>query len=177
MGALRRRGNRRGRHDGRPGRRSLRVELRGGRVRERTVRRDAGTRAAMSRVLVTGGSMGIGLAAAQALARRGHELVLVARGEAELERACASLTGGRHRWHAFDVSDARGWDAVTLQELGGLVCAAAVVEPVGAVGEYEPAAFRRTLEINVCGTLFAVDHCLAALRAGSGSVVTFSGGG
>ena len=131
----------------------------------------------MSRVLVTGGSMGIGLAAAQALARRGHELVLVARGEAELERACASLTGGRHRWHAFDVSDARGWDAVTLQELGGLVCAAAVVEPVGAVGEYEPAAFRRTLEINVCGTLFAVDHCLAALRAGSGSVVTFSGGG
>ena len=103
--------------------------------------------------------------------------MLVARGEVELERACASLPGDGHEWHAFDVSDERGWEAVALDELYGLVCAAAVIDPVGAVGEYAPAAFRRTLEINVCGTLFAVDRCLSALRAGSGSIVIFSGGG
>jgi NAD(P)-dependent dehydrogenase (short-subunit alcohol dehydrogenase family) len=131
----------------------------------------------MSRVLVTGGSMGIGRASAEALAQRGHELVLVARGESELERACASLPGDGHTWHAFDVSDERAWSAVRLEELHGLVCAAAVLDPVGAVGEYEPAAFRRTLEINVCGTLLAVHHCLPALRAGGGAVVMFSGGG
>jgi len=43
--------------------------------------------------------------------------------------------------------------AVELDELHGLVCAAAVMDPIGAVGEYAPADFRRTLEINVVGTL------------------------
>jgi NAD(P)-dependent dehydrogenase (short-subunit alcohol dehydrogenase family) len=131
----------------------------------------------MSRVLVTGGSMGIGRASAEALAARGHELVLVARGEASLDSACSALPGSGHSWRAFDVSDERAWDALQVEELQGLVCAAAVLDPVGAVGEYDPAAFRRTLEINVCGTLLAVHHCLPALRAGGGAIVTFSGGG
>ncbi len=59
----------------------------------------------------------------------------------------------------------------------GLVCAAAVMDPIGPVGEYAPAEFKRTLEINVVGTLLAVHHCLPALRAGGGSIVTFGGGG
>ena len=58
----------------------------------------------VSRVLVTGGSMGIGLAVAQALAAQGDELVLVARGADALEAAVASLPGDGHEWHAFDVS-------------------------------------------------------------------------
>ena len=37
--------------------------------------------------------------------------------------------------------------------------------------------FRRTLDINVFGTLLAVHHCLHALRASAGAIVTFSGGG
>jgi NAD(P)-dependent dehydrogenase (short-subunit alcohol dehydrogenase family) len=131
----------------------------------------------VSRVLVTGGSMGIGLAAAQELAARGHELTLVARGAEDLESACASLPGDGHGWRALDVSDENAWEAVAVEKLSGLVCAAAVIEPLGAVGQYEPAAFRRTMEINVCGTLFAIHHCLPALRAGDGAIVTFSGGG
>jgi NAD(P)-dependent dehydrogenase (short-subunit alcohol dehydrogenase family) len=131
----------------------------------------------MSSVLVTGGSMGIGLAAAHELARRGHRLILVARGADALERACASLPGAGHAWRALDVSDERAWASVVLDELHGLVCAAAVIDPVGAIGEYDLGAFRRTLEINVCGTLFAVHHCLPALRADGGAIVTFSGGG
>lgn len=121
--------------------------------------------------------MGIGLAVAHELALRGNQLVLVARGADALERACASLPGEGHAWRSLDVSDASAWDGVVGPELHGLVTAAAVIEPVGAVGEYELDAFRRTLEINVCGTLFAVHACLAALRAGAGSIVTFSGGG
>lgn len=131
----------------------------------------------MSHVLITGGSMGIGLAVAQELARQGHELILVARGQEALERACVSLPGSGHVWHALDVSDAAAWTGIVPDELHGLVCAAAVIDPVGAVGEYDLQAFRRTLEINVCGTLFAVYHCVPALRAGGGAIVTFSGGG
>jgi NAD(P)-dependent dehydrogenase (short-subunit alcohol dehydrogenase family) len=121
--------------------------------------------------------MGIGLAVAQALALRDIELVLVARGEEALQQAVASLEGAGHSYCAFDVSDEEAWRAVELDELHGLVCAAAVIEPVGPIGEYAPAAFRRTLEINVFGTFLAVHHCLPALRAGRGSIVAFSGGG
>lgn len=131
----------------------------------------------MKRVLVTGGSMGIGLAVAQALASRDLELVLVARGEQALQPAVASLEGSGHSYRALDVSDEAAWSAVELDELHGLVCAAAVIEPIGPIGEYAPADFRRTLEINVFGTLLAVHHCLPALRAGQGSIVVFSGGG
>jgi NAD(P)-dependent dehydrogenase (short-subunit alcohol dehydrogenase family) len=121
--------------------------------------------------------MGIGLAVAQTLAARGEELILVARGEGSLQDAVATLPGTGHSYHAFDVSDESAWSEVRLDELNGLVCAAAVMTPIGPIGEYEPAAFMRTLEINVLGTLLAVHHCLPALRKGSGSVVTFGGGG
>jgi 3-oxoacyl-[acyl-carrier protein] reductase len=131
----------------------------------------------VSRVLVTGGSMGIGLAVAQTLAAQGNQLVLVARGAEALERAIDSLEGHGHTSHAFDVSDEDAWNAVAADELHGLVCAAAVMSPVGPLGSYAPAEFARTLEINVVGTLLAVHHCLAGLRAGGGSVVTFGGGG
>jgi NAD(P)-dependent dehydrogenase (short-subunit alcohol dehydrogenase family) len=131
----------------------------------------------MSRVLVTGGSMGIGLAVAQALAARGDELILVARGEDALHAAAETLPGTGHRSCALDVSDEEAWAAVQLDELGGLVCAAGVMTPIGAIGDYAPSEFMRTLEINVLGTLLAVRHCLPALRRGSGSVVTFGGGG
>ena len=121
--------------------------------------------------------MGIGLAVAQALATRGTELVLVARGPEALRRAINSLEGDGHVSHALDVSDEHAWNAVDLGELSGLVCAAAVMDPIGLIGNYAPADFRRTLEINVVGTLLAVHHCLPALRAGNGSIVTFGGGG
>jgi NAD(P)-dependent dehydrogenase (short-subunit alcohol dehydrogenase family) len=130
-------------------------------------------------VLVTGGSRGIGLESARALAQRGARLVLVARAAAALEDASASLPGDGHRWLAFDVRDEDAWRRhfEDLDELAGLVTAAAVLEPVGVIGSYSPAAFRRTLETNLLGTQLAIHSCLRALRAGGGSIVTFGGGG
>lgn len=131
------------------------------------------------RVLVTGGSMGIGRAVAEELAAHGAELLLVARGESALEEARSALPGEGHEVAALDVSDERSWSDLSdrLQRLDGLVTAAGVLEPVGPVGDYEPADFRRTVEINLFGTLLAVHHCLPALRAARGAVVTLSGGG
>jgi NAD(P)-dependent dehydrogenase (short-subunit alcohol dehydrogenase family) len=131
----------------------------------------------VKRVLVTGGSLGIGLAVAHDLAAQGIELVLVARGGEALEQAAASLPGTGHTWHALDVSDEHAWHAVQIDELHGVVCAAAVMDPIGPVDSYTASDFRRTLEINVVGTLLAVQHCLPALRADAGSIVTFGGGG
>jgi NAD(P)-dependent dehydrogenase (short-subunit alcohol dehydrogenase family) len=52
-----------------------------------------------------------------------------------------------------------------------------VLDPVGPIGSYAVADFRRTLEVNVVGTLLAIRACLPALLASRGAIVTFSGGG
>ncbi|HEY5286826.1 MAG TPA: SDR family oxidoreductase [Solirubrobacteraceae bacterium] len=130
-------------------------------------------------VLVTGGSMGIGLSVAHALAAEGARLTLVARGEEALRRAVDGLPGEGHRGQTLDVADEQGWSAFSsrLEELHGLVCAAAVLGPIGPPGSYAPADFLRTLEINLFGTLLAIHNCLPALRVSRGAIVTFSGGG
>lgn len=131
------------------------------------------------RVLVTGGSMGIGRAVAEELASHGAELLLVARDASSLEETRAGLAGDGHQAHSLDVSDEQAWAALAarLERLDGLVTAAGVLDPVGPIGSYEPSTFRRTVEVNLLGTLLAVHHCLPALRAARGAIVTFSGGG
>jgi len=131
------------------------------------------------RVLITGGSRGIGRAAAGALAERGWRVALLARDEHALESARGELVGEGHEAFAMDVADETAWERLTqrLGDVEGLVCAAAVLDPVGPIGSYAVADFHRTLEINVIGTLLAIRACLPGLRASGGAVVTFSGGG
>lgn len=131
------------------------------------------------RVLVTGGSRGIGRAAAHALAEQGWRVALIARDQRALERARGELSGVGHEAFALDVCDEAAWErlAPRLHDVRGLVCAAATLDPVGAIGSYTVADFRRTLEVNVVGTLLAIRACLPGLRSSSGAIVTFSGGG
>lgn len=131
------------------------------------------------RVLVTGGSMGIGRAVAEEIASRGGRLILVARGPEALKEAASGLAGEGHEWRAFDVSEPQPWAMIAhdFPELDGLVCAAAVIDPVGPVGSYAISAFRRTIEINLIGSLLAVAACRDALARTHGSIVFFGGGG
>jgi NAD(P)-dependent dehydrogenase (short-subunit alcohol dehydrogenase family) len=131
------------------------------------------------RAVVTGGSKGIGLAVAAALAERGWSVVLVARDRAALELARGELAGEGHEAVALDVADELAWQQLAgrLERVDGLVCAAGVLDPVGPIGSYSAADFRRTLDVNVVGTLLAIQTCLPALRASRGAVATFSGGG
>lgn len=75
--------------------------------------------------LITGGSKGLGAALGRALARRGARVVLVARGEADLEKTAASIraAGGEAHVLAADVADK---DAIYA--LSG--AAAALVGPI-----------------------------------------------
>jgi NAD(P)-dependent dehydrogenase (short-subunit alcohol dehydrogenase family) len=101
----------------------------------------------------------------------------VARGEDALREAASSLPGDGHTWHAFDAADIGAWERLELVGIGGLVCAAGVMDPIGPIGSYSVRDFLRTLEVNVLGTLLAVEHALPSLRKAGGSVVTFAGGG
>jgi NAD(P)-dependent dehydrogenase (short-subunit alcohol dehydrogenase family) len=131
------------------------------------------------RVLITGGSRGIGRATAEALAGRGWSVTLLARDEQALQACRDALPDEGHETIAMDVADEGAWERLRprLADIEALVCAAATIDPVGPIGSYSAADFRRTLEVNVLGTLLAISACLPALREHRGGVVTFSGGG
>jgi NAD(P)-dependent dehydrogenase (short-subunit alcohol dehydrogenase family) len=131
------------------------------------------------RVLITGGSGGIGRVVAGALAERGWRVALLARDRRALEQVLRELPGDGHEVFAMDVTDEDSWERLAphLGEVHGLVCAAAVLDPVGPIGSYAAADFRRTLEVNVVGTLLAIAMCLPALRVSRGAIATFAGGG
>jgi 3-oxoacyl-[acyl-carrier protein] reductase len=133
------------------------------------------------RILVTGGSRGIGREISGLLAERGATVVVVARSGVDVERCAAELPGEGHRALALDVGDQEGWSAAAergvLDGIDGLVTAAAVLSPVGPIGVYQPEELWRTMRVNVLGTLLAVHACLRSLEAARGAVVTFAGGG
>jgi NAD(P)-dependent dehydrogenase (short-subunit alcohol dehydrogenase family) len=136
----------------------------------------------MSRVLVTGASRGIGLAVARALAEHGWSVVLIARSSEPLEGAAAELPGEGHEAITLDVTDDTGWEeAMTAIDRGGsvdgLVAAAGVLGPIGELGDLPIEEFRRTLEVNVTGTLLALRHAAPRLAESDGAAVTLSGGG
>jgi len=58
----------------------------------------------MKKILITGGSDGIGLAIARLLADRGNRITIVARNGQKLKNAVRSLTGEGHRIIALDLS-------------------------------------------------------------------------
>lgn len=126
------------------------------------------------RVLLTGGSRGIGRAIAEALLVEGARLALVGRNRAALE----SLVNGRVG-HAVITGDlARPEHAVALadqalRDLGGLdafVSAAGIVE-YAAVGAIAQAAIERQLRVN-CETPLLIAQALANELA-SGSSMLF----
>jgi NAD(P)-dependent dehydrogenase (short-subunit alcohol dehydrogenase family) len=135
-----------------------------------------------SRVLVTGASRGIGRAVAHRLADDGADVVLVARDTASLEAVLRELRPGAHSALAFDVRDQGAWREArqTIAPdglLAGVVTAAASLTPIGPLGSWSVDDFRETIDLNLVGSLLAVEETLDFLKASHGSVVMFSGGG
>jgi NAD(P)-dependent dehydrogenase (short-subunit alcohol dehydrogenase family) len=133
------------------------------------------------RILVTGGSQGIGREVARALARAGGEVVVAARGEAAVHDTVAGLEGDGHLGVTLDVAIEASWESA-INDIGrplhGVVAAAGQLEPIGPAGSFPPEAFLETVRVNLYGTYLAVHFCLPALRAaGDAAQVTFSGGG
>jgi NAD(P)-dependent dehydrogenase (short-subunit alcohol dehydrogenase family) len=113
------------------------------------------------RALVSGGTRGIGLAIAQALAAEGARVVMGFRSQrAAAERALASLPGQGHAVLAADVSDpqqCRQLVADAIAQLGGLdiLVNNAGISILHAFGEVDfeqwRDAFERTLDANLLG--------------------------
>jgi NAD(P)-dependent dehydrogenase (short-subunit alcohol dehydrogenase family)/uncharacterized protein YndB with AHSA1/START domain len=131
------------------------------------------------RVLVTGGSSGIGLAVAEALAQEGAEVGLLARNEVGLAAAKRKLaeTGADAVTVAADVTDREALTAAVdeaARQLGGfdvLVTAAAGLS-FGRFTETEPEDFDATVETVLLGTVDTIRAALPHLERSRGAVVT-----
>lgn len=129
-------------------------------------------------VLITGAARGIGAESARRLAARGAKVSLVGLEPEELERV-ARQCGPDAAWFECDVTD---WAALeravegTAERFGGVdvVIANAGIAPVGMVRSVDPAAFERTLEVNLLGVWRTVRACLPHVIERRGYVLTIA---
>lgn len=126
------------------------------------------------KIVIIGGSAGIGLATAKALAGFGAKIVIASRSKARLDAAAAQIGNGAVG-HQLDVTDVRAIEAFfgTLGPFDHLATPAAA----GAVGmflEIDPAKVRAHIESKLWGQYFAARYGAPMLREG-GSITFFSG--
>ena len=106
-------------------------------------------------VLITGPARGIGAEAARQLYAKGAQLSLVGIEPGLLEQRVQEL-GPRAAWFEADVTDTEALGRAvegTVERFGGIdvVIANAGIAPVGTVATIDPAAFERTIEVNLLG--------------------------
>lgn len=136
------------------------------------------------RAVVTGGSKGIGLAIAQALAAEGVDLALAARGRSELERAAreiADVHGVRVEPFAADLAEAatvRAFAEFAAERLGGvdiLVNNAGAI-PAGTLDALDDDVWRRAYDLKLWGYIRLARALVPAMRErGSGAVLNIIG--
>jgi 3-oxoacyl-[acyl-carrier protein] reductase len=127
------------------------------------------------KAIVTGGSRGIGRAICELLAEEGCDVALCARGRAGVDEAAAALAakGVRTYGEIVDVADTaalRAWVADAAEKLGGLDIFVANVSALAQA--MDEASWRRSLEIDVMGTVAGVEAAIPRLeKSTAGSIV------
>ncbi|PHP27416.1 SDR family oxidoreductase [Limimaricola cinnabarinus] len=133
-------------------------------------------------VLITGASRGIGAAAAREFAAQGARVALLAR-SAEALSDIAKELGEAGLAIPCDVS--RYWEVeaaveACVKEFGRLdvmINNAGAIEPIGAMGDLDPEAWGKVVDINLKGVFNGMRAALPAmLDQGGGTIITVSSG-
>lgn len=137
--------------------------------------------------IVTGGGSGIGKGVATAVVAAGGDAVLVGRnadrlaGAAEEITAAAGVGSGSVIYEPADVTNedevARTVEAATAWHgrLNGVVHCAGGSETIGPITQVDSEAWRRTVDLNVNGTMYMLKHSAREMvRGGGGSFVGIS---
>jgi NAD(P)-dependent dehydrogenase (short-subunit alcohol dehydrogenase family) len=133
--------------------------------------------------LVTGGSAGLGLAIATALAAAGSDVVLASRSAPRCREAAARMstqTGRQVSGVACDVTDEDAMKALVERVLADhgrldVLVTSAGVQARGKLDELDVGALRACLDVNVVGTWLACREAAKPMRsAGYGRIVTLA---
>lgn len=135
------------------------------------------------RILITGGTRGIGRATALSCAARGWTTALGYRGDraaAEDTLAAIEAAGGKSSVHAADIADpeqvAALFDAAAAA-MGGLdavVVNAGIVAPVMPLAEMTPERIERVVRVNLTGALYCAREAARRLPDGGAMVLMSS---
>jgi NAD(P)-dependent dehydrogenase (short-subunit alcohol dehydrogenase family) len=135
--------------------------------------------------LVTGGGSGIGKGVAAGLVASGASVMIVGRNADRLAAAVQEIevlkASGAIRYEPADITNeeeaARVVDAATAWHgrLHGAVHCAGGSETIGPITQIDSEAWRRTVDLNVNGTMYVLKHAARELvRGGGGSFVGIS---
>ena len=132
-----------------------------------------------TRVVVTAGARGIGLAIARALAGEGARVHICDIDQEAIDAACAAVPGMAGA--VCDVSDRAAVDtffASAIETLGGIDCLinnAGIPGPTGRVDAIDPAAWDLTLAVNITGQFNCVRVAVPELsRSRNASIINLS---
>jgi NAD(P)-dependent dehydrogenase (short-subunit alcohol dehydrogenase family) len=138
-------------------------------------------------IIVTGGGSGIGKGVASAVVASGGDVVLVGRNVDRLAAAQEEITAtagegsGEVRYEPADVTNedevATMVQAATAWRgrLNGVVHCAGGSETIGPITQVDSDAWRRTVDLNVNGTMYVLKHTAREMvRGGGGSFVGIS---
>ena len=124
--------------------------------------------------VVTGGASGIGLAICQRLAASGARVAIWDLASEAASGAAASLpavSAGAHAGVPVDVADERSVAAAIADTVGRLgrldimVCSAGITGPNKVTWEYEPADWRRVIDVNLNGVFLCNRAAVPAMLA------------
>ncbi len=136
-------------------------------------------------LLITGGGSGIGAGIAADLAAHGARITIVGRRADKLAEVVETIdksNPGVTLAHPADITDETAVaDAVAAAvahgggRLDGIVACAGGSETIGPITQIDSDAWKRTVDLNINGTMFTIKHGARALVAGGGgSIVAIS---
>ncbi len=134
-------------------------------------------------VLITGASRGIGEAAAHIFAAAGANLVLTARGSAQINAIAAAIGEDRALAIPCDVSkwvDVKAAVDAGMRKFGRidvLINNAGVIEPIAPLMDSNPEEWGHVIDVNLKGVYYGMRAVMPIMAAqGGGSVLTISSG-